>query len=155
MWVIGGDNSAAEKTAEFVDINGKNSIMLEEQLPFRLEYHCATQINSTHGIIMGGGYTLKQTLIVNLNNFDMTTGPTLRKERRQHSCSRISAANGTDYVIVVGGLYDTYSSEIMVGNSWKDGMISSILMFRITEYSIFDTLCLSNYHILYRTSITL
>ena len=128
MWVIGGTDSDAEKTAEFVDINGKNSIMLEEQLPFRLEYHCATQINSTHGIIMGGGYTLKQTLIVNLNDFDMTTGPTLRKERRQHSCSRISAANGTDYVIVVGGIYDTYSSEIMVGNSWKYGMLSSILM---------------------------
>ena len=102
--------------------------MLNEQLPFNHEYNCATQINSTHGIIMGGGYTEKQTLIVNLNDFDMTTGPTLRKERRQHSCSRISAANGTDYVIVVGGIYDTYSSEIMVGNSWKYGMLSSILM---------------------------
>ena len=128
LWVIGGTDSDAEKTAEFVDINGKNSIMLEEQLPFRLEYHCATQINSTHGIIMGGGYTVKQTLIVNLNDFDMITGPTLQKARRSHSCARISAANGTDYVIVVGGIYDTYSSEIMVGNSWKYGMLSSILM---------------------------
>ena len=123
MWVIGGTDSDAEKTAEFVDINGKNSIMLEEQLPFRLEYHCATQINSTHGIIMGGfGSELKETLIVNLNDFDMITGPTLQKSRYGHSCARISAANGTDYVIVVGGSYDTLTSEILVGNSWKDGM---------------------------------
>ena len=95
--------------------------MLNEQLPFDLEYHCATQINSTHGIIMGGSEYSK-SLIVNLNDFDMITGPTLQKARRSHSCARISAANGTDYVIVVGGSYVPQNSEIMVGNSWKDGM---------------------------------
>ena len=97
--------------------------MLNEQLPFNHEYNCATQINSTHGIIMGGfGSDLKETLIVNLNDFDMITGPTLQKSRYGHSCARISAANGTDYVIVVGGSYYPYSSEILVGNNWKDGM---------------------------------
>ena len=97
--------------------------MLEEQLPFKLEYHCATQINSTHGIIMGGGSgAQKKTLIVNLNDFDIIAGPTLQKDRWGHSCARISAANGTDYVIVVGGAYHPQNSEIMVGNSWKDGM---------------------------------
>ena len=150
MWVIGGDNSGARKTTELVDINAKNSKMLEDELPFELEEHCATQINSTYGIITGGTYSRRKTFIVNLNNFDVSTGPTLRKERRRHSCSRISAANGTDYVIVVGGVYDAQTSEILVGNSWKDGILSSILMIRIL-----GTLCLSNYHILYRTSITL
>ena len=95
--------------------------MLNEQLPFDLEYHCATQINSTHGIIMGGSEYSK-SLIVNLNDFDMITGPTLQKSRYGPSCARISAANGTDYVIVVGGAYHPQNSEIMVGNSWKDGM---------------------------------
>ena len=128
--------------------------MLNEQFPFNFEYHCATQINSTHGIIMGGSEYTK-TLIVNLNDFDMITGPTLQKSRYGPSCARISAANGTDYVIVVGGIYNRDTSEVLVGNSWKDGILSSILMFRITEYSILGTLCLSNYHILYRTSITL
>ena len=156
MWVIGGDNSGARKTTELVDINAKNSIMLEDELPFELEEHCATQINSTYGIITGGDDgAQRKTFIVNLNNFDVSTGPTLRKERRRHSCSRISAANGTDYVIVVGGIYNRDTSEVLVGNSWKDGILSSILMFRITEYSILGTPCLSNYHILYRTSITL
>ena len=155
MWVIGGSDSAAQKTVEFVDSNEKNSIMLEEQLPFEVQFHCTTQINSTHGIITGGTWYSKKTLIVNLNDFDMMTGPTLRKSRAYHSCTRISAANGTDYVIVVGGIYNRDTSEVLVGNSWKDGILSSILMFRITEYSILGTLCLSNYHILYRTSITL
>ena len=126
MWVIGGDNSGARKTTELVDINAKNSIMLEDELPFELEEHCATQINSTYGIITGGTYSRRKTFIVNLNNFDVSTGPTLRKERRRHSCSRISAANGTDYVIVVGGKYYPKDSEIMVGNSWKDGMYTQI-----------------------------
>ena len=122
MWVIGGDNSGARKTTELVDINAKNSIMLEDELPFELEEHCATQINSTYGIITGGTYSRRKTFIVNLNNFDVTTGPNLQKPRHSHSCARISAANGTDYVIVVGGSYDTLTSEILVGNSWKDGM---------------------------------
>ena len=131
MWVIGGDNSGARKTTELVDINAKNSIMLEDELPFELEEHCATQINSTYGIITGGDDgAQRKTFIVNLNNFDVSTGPTLRKERRRHSCSRISAANGTDYVIVVGGVHYTQTSEILVGNSWKDGMY---LLSRITK----------------------
>ena len=130
MWVIGGDNSGARKTTELVDINAKKSIMLEDELPFELEEHCTTQINSTYGIITGGTYSRRKTFIVNLNNFDVSTGPTLRKERRRHSCSRISAANGTDYVIVVGGVHNTQTSEILVGNSWKDGMY---LLSRITK----------------------
>ena len=121
MWVIGGSGSGARKTTELVDINGKNSIMLEDQLPFEIYSHCATQINSSYGIITGG-YWPRKTFNVNLNNFDVTTGPNLQKPRHSHSCARISAANGTDYVIVVGGSYDTLTSEILVGNSWKDGM---------------------------------
>ena len=96
--------------------------MLEEQLPFEVQFHCTTQINSTHGIITGGTWYSKKTLIVNLNDFDMMTGPTLQKSRYGHSCARISAANGTDYVIVVGGSGNELSSEILVGNNWKDGM---------------------------------
>ena len=95
--------------------------MLEDQLPFEIYSHCATQINSSYGIITGG-YWPRKTFNVNLNNFDVTTGPNLQKPRHSHSCARISAANGTDYVIVVGGSYDTLTSEILVGNSWKDGM---------------------------------
>ena len=129
MWVIGGSGSGARKTTELVDINGKNSIMLEDQLPFEIYSHCATQINSSYGIITGG-YWPRKTFIVNLNNFDVTTGPNLQKPRHSHSCARISAANGTDYVIVVGGSYDTLTSEILVGNSWKDGMY---LLSRITK----------------------
>ena len=95
-------------------------------------YHCATQINSTHGIITGGyrEASLYQTLILNFNDFEMTTGPTLRKERYIHSCTRISATNGTDYVIVVGGEYYPKDSEIMVGNSWKDGMYTILVVIQ-------------------------
>ena len=128
MWVIGGTDLG--ETAEFVDINGKNSIMFEEQLPFWFEYHCATQINSTYSIITGDYWSNQKTLIVNLNDFDVTTGPILQKQRYGHSCARISAANGTDYVIVVGGKYYPKDSEIMVGNSWKDGMYTILVVIQ-------------------------
>ena len=90
---------------------------MAEQFPFELRFHCATQINSTYGIIIGGIYSQRNSLIVNLNDFIMTTGPTLRNNRFYDACTRISAANGTDYVIVAG----RQTSEIMDGNSWKDG----------------------------------
>ena len=122
MWVIGGSQSAAQKTTELVDISDST---ISAELSYDVKYHCATQLNSTHGIITGGyqdgGYR-GETLIVDLNDFTMTTGPTLQAGRQAfHACARISAVNGTDYAIVAGGVPSSDTSEIMDGSSWKYG----------------------------------
>ena len=121
MWVIGGYQSAAQKTTELVDISDST---ISAELPYKMYRHCATRLNSTHGIITGGcsnAYLYRETLIVDLNDLTMTTGPALQKTRYMHACTRISAVNGTDYVIVVGGAWYADTTEIMDGNSWKYG----------------------------------
>ena len=123
MWVIGGSQYAAIKTTELADISDST---ISAELPYKMYHHCATLLNSTHGIITGGfygysGYYYRETLIVDLNDLTMTTGPALQKTRYMHACTRISAVNGTDYAIVAGGRYTSDTSEIMDGNSWKYG----------------------------------
>ena len=73
-------------------------------LPWEFYRHCATQINSTHGILIGGPGNMKGSLIVDLNNFEMTLGPDLTGDgRREHVCTKFSHQNGTNYVVVAGG----------------------------------------------------
>ena len=118
MWVTG--SYPAQKTTELVDLSDST---ISAELPYKIHVHCATQLNSTHGIITGGYEAYYgETLIVDLNDFTITTGPTLQAGRNYyHACTRISAVNGTDYAIVAGGAYTPDTSEIMDGNSWKYG----------------------------------
>ena len=71
---FGDPNSGATRTSEIVD----GSIVTRgPDLPWEFYRHCATQINSTHGILIGGPGNMKGSLIVDLNNFEMTLGPDL------------------------------------------------------------------------------
>ena len=127
MWITGGTHSPS--TTELVDLSSpfnhhSTQSTISAQPPLTFRWHCATQINSTHGILTGGSGSggTKTTLIVDLDDFTMTSGPTLLNPRGWHSCTRISAVNGTDYVIVAGSHASPKTSEILVGNSWKNGM---------------------------------
>ena len=101
------------------------------ELPWKFYRHCATQINSTHGILIGGQDRLKGSLIVDLNNnFKMSTGPDLAGiGRRDHMCTKFSYMNG-NYVLVAGGkdLENTpnLTTEILnvndIGRGWTQGM---------------------------------
>ena len=98
---FGDPNSGATRTSEIVD----GSIVTRgPDLPWEFYRHCATQINSTHGILIGGPGNMKGSLIVDLNNFEMTLGPDLTGDgRREHVCTKFSHQNGTNYVVVAGG----------------------------------------------------
>ena len=101
------------------------------ELPWKFYRHCATQINSTHGILIGGQGRLKGSLIVDLNNnFQMSTGPDLIGiGRRDHMCIKFSYMN-ENYVLVAGGkdLENTpnLTTEILnvndIGRGWTPGM---------------------------------
>ena len=63
-------------------------------------------MNSTHGILTGGDDNPRGTLMVNLENFEMTSGPYLKENGRlAHSCAHIRHSNGSNFIIAVGGQY--------------------------------------------------
>ena len=70
-------------------------------------------MNVTHGILIGGYPGMIETHIVNLESFQMETGPELSISSKHSACSRFSHVNGTEYVIVAGGWYAGVSTEIL------------------------------------------
>ena len=108
LWVTGGygssQNPTSSETSEFIDEKGATS---GPDLQWKFYSHCATMMNSTHGILTGGddGYP-RRTLMVNLDNFEMTRGPDLKEYGRlTHSCAHIRHSNGSNFIIAVGGQY--------------------------------------------------
>ena len=112
------------KTSEIVD---ENESTMGPNLPWEFNGHCATKINSSHAIITGGkGYPHK-TLIVQLDNFKMTDGPDMAGWGRWgHGCSQIIHPNGTNFIVVTGGLLGDNSdvSEILDVNDIERGWFS-------------------------------
>ena len=99
LWITGGVK--ATTTSEIVD---GSTVTRGPDLPWEFDRHCATQINSTHGILIGGPGNMKGSLIVDLNNFEMSSGPDLTGDgRREHVCTKFSHKNETNYVVVAGG----------------------------------------------------
>ena len=95
-------------------------------------------MNNTHGILIGGLDEPKKTLIVNLNNFQMTEGPTLINPRASHSCGTLHHANGTKYVVVSSGFYTHNSTELLRMDSnegWFKGK-ESVTIFICIYYSV-------------------
>ena len=112
------------------------------ELPWKFYRHCATQINSTHGILIGGQGRLKGSLIVDLNNnFKMSTGPDLAGiGRRDHMCTKFSYMNG-NYVLVAGGKdldnIPNLTTEILnvndIGRGWTPGIIYSWILWNYNK----------------------
>ena len=98
-------------------------------LPWEFNGHCATKINSTHAIITGGIDYPHKTLIVQLDNFNMSNGPDMAGWGRWgHGCSQIIHPNGTNLIVVVGGLLgDNSAIEILdvndIESGWSPGKI--------------------------------
>ena len=82
--------------------------------------HCATIMNETHGILIGGDDFYQKTIIVRLeDDFEMIEGPPLTLGRYGHGCAKFShQSNGTNYVIVAGP-FDTV--EILNVDEMKNG----------------------------------
>ena len=97
--MIGGVGWASTHT-EFVTKNGSS---IGPDIPPSWGA-CATRINATHGILIGVDTTIaKETLFVNLETFQMETGPEVSILRYHSACSRFSHVNGSEYIIVAGG----------------------------------------------------
>ena len=97
---------------------------------FGFEHHCATILNSTHGILTGGNKNNGKTMIVELSNFKMVPGPYMEWARYDHGCSQFKHSNGTNFVIVAGGSESEYgkldSVEILNADT-NDGWFRGIL----------------------------
>ena len=101
----GDDSSDASKSYEIVD---ENESILGSELPWEFSNHCSVKLNETHAILTGGTIYPFRTLIVNLNNLNMTQGPNIAVNRNSHACSRLSHPNGTNYIIIAGGYTRSY-----------------------------------------------
>ena len=117
-------------TTELVDLNGATS---GPDLPWEFRYHCVAKMNTSHSILVGGYYSTR-TVIVTLENFQMTKGPDLGGNGRQyHSCAHIRHNNGSNYVIAAGGRYyednenhyldtsEILNADEVFSNGWSPG----------------------------------
>ena len=133
--MTGGESSSrksSEQSIEIVDENGSHSSGSE--LPWKFHKHCSIKLNQTHAMLTGGSEYPSKTLIINLNNSEMTRGPDFKvNDRDSHACSRLSHHNGTNYIIVAGGYSDldiTKSTEILdvdkIDSGWSQGKTINI-----------------------------
>ena len=127
LWVTGGRTGSQgvfTETTEFVKLN-------EETIPGpnlteKYMYHCITKINESMVVFIGGYYTEKSSLLVDIeNDFEMESGPELINERFNHACGTIEW-NETTLVIAIGGRSEISknSMEIWDPNSdigWEEG----------------------------------
>ena len=126
QFLVTGGYSAAYNTTELVDLDGAVS---GKKLPWNFSRHCIIMMNKSHSILVGGAGNPKQSLIVNLDTFEMTTGPNLTgRGRTDHACAHIRHYNGSNYVIAAGGGPDTdtlTTSEVLnvdnALNLWSPG----------------------------------
>ena len=97
-----------------------------------LSYGCATNLNTSHAILLGGSDHSTRSLLMNLETLEMTRGPDLAGHGRYHlACTQIRHSNGSHFVIAVGGKYRNKDSvsldttEIInadsVSNGWSPG----------------------------------
>ena len=141
--MTGGEGPSNRKSIEIIDENGA-SLGPELQLDF--SNHCATKFNETHAILTGGEINKRGTSIINLENSN-TRRISLNVERNAHACSRLSHPNGTNYIIVAGGLKNYYSkddsTEILDVNNIDRGWYQGKIKIRMRIWN-----CLNNVHIL-------
>ena len=104
---------------------------------FGFEKHCATIMNSTHGILTGGNKNNGKTMMVELSNFHMVRGPDMAYARYDHGCSQFKhPTNGTNFVIVAGGFEDIFphnSTEIWDPTSNSGWFQGSITMQNVSK----------------------
>ena len=94
--------SISPKTTEFISITGGASI--SKDLPWEVEGHCVTNVDTEYAIITGGTKKPKGSIFVNLVTFEMIPGPELNgKGRKLHACTYIRRDDGSIYVIAAGG----------------------------------------------------
>ena len=95
-------------------------------LPWEFRYHCITMLNQSHSIMVGGFYKPTQSLIVNLDTFNVTKGPDLAGSGRYaHACAHIRHNNGSNFVIATGGAGTDDTSEILNTDNalqWSPGI---------------------------------
>ena len=130
MWITGGTGSSSQ-TTEFVDQFGST---VGNPLPKDFVNHCATAMNTTHGILTGGAYKTgggykDNTLIVRFDDFEMYDGPTLINGRTGHGCGQFHHPNGTNYVIVAGG--SGQSAPTQPNGFTPQGPISSVEILNV------------------------
>jgi hypothetical protein len=132
LWLTGGFlHNGRTQSTEFVNLTGTTP---GPDLPLKVNKHCLVRLNETTVILIGGNldqYIIsKATYYYNVGSKGWISGPSLKMERKSHSCAVFkSAKHGhPDTVIVTGGVsaygYSLASTEFLNvnNNSWTSGM---------------------------------
>jgi len=114
------------KTTELISSSGSEE---GKDFPVAITDHCSFPFNATHGIVTGGlqDWSISaNTWYVDLTTTKVTPGPTMKTERRSHSCSIFQ--HGTkSYGIVSGGYKGGYLDSTEMINldqespTWTEG----------------------------------
>ena len=108
--MMGGCCANAEKTSELIDLHQRKAISGPD-LPWEFSYGCATRLNTTHAILLGGQDHPTRSLFVDFEHMTVgdtrfTRGPDLAGHGRYHlACAQIKHSNGSNFIIAVGGKY--------------------------------------------------
>ena len=111
--VIGGRDGNGKKlnTMEIVSTVFTGSAVVENTLPFTYHYGCATKLNHTHGLLIGGhqgGYKRSsKTYFINLNTLEYSLGPEMKRERSTFACATMKNEK-----VFVGGGYGLYATRL-------------------------------------------
>ena len=135
--IIGGYGDSPDEeglnSMEIFNYFGTN--MSEKTLPFKFRSGCATKINSTHGMIIGGfqdNVLVPNTLFINLNTYETSPGPQFRQGRYWFGCG-----STPNKVVIGGGMNENEeildSTEILdlstPNPTWTSGKKSNHLCF--------------------------
>ena len=124
FWITGGYNFQFDYSTELISLDQPSK--LGPILPQGFAYHCMAKIGENNVILTGGYANNGDTLLVDTaNNFTMTAGPKLLKDRYNHGCGMFEL-DGKIFVIVAGGdsgFTSLTDSEILEAgsNQWIQG----------------------------------
>ena len=124
LWAIGGLGGGQVPLSIIISQRGKSSP--GPSIPFQVDRHTMTNINTTTSILIGGfqngALYSADTFYFDHLNSEWTSGPKLNNGRMHHAAGIVTdTVTGEKLLVVVGGSHAYKSTEILIGKDWFKG----------------------------------
>ena len=121
LWAIGG---GGVPLSIIISQRGKSSP--GPSIPFKVDRHTMTNINTTTSILIGGflngAPSSAETFYFDHLTSEWTSGPKLNNGRVHHAAGIVTdTVTGEKLLVVVGGSNAEKSTEILIGKDWFEG----------------------------------